>query len=130
MRLATRLFHAVPKAGVPIGHLRGGFKEIPPGQLDAAIQGLLSRGWFRLSLGIVTAPGKSYVAPAPSRRTMATRFKKIVSPEQLETRATRKRIADALWRARNREKIRAYHRAYVPIWRARKRAAALSSACI
>lgn len=129
MTLAERLVNAVPSAGLPMRQLRREFSEIAPCQLDAAIQGLIMSGVFRLALGIVTAPLRIYPAPPPPRRTMATRLKKFISPEQLEMRSIRKRMADAEWRAKNRDKIRAYHRAYVPLWRARRRAA-LADACI
>lgn len=129
MTLAERLVSAVPSAGLPMRQLRREFSEIAPCQLDAAIQGLIAAGEFRLALGIVTAPLKIYPQTPPIRRTVATRFKKLLSPEQLEMRSVRKRMADAEWRAKNRDKIRAYYRAYVPLWRARRRAA-LAGACI
>ena len=128
MTLGDRLLAIIPKSGMPLRQLRYHFKEVAPGQLDAAIQGLITRGVFTLALGIVTAPFKTYFAAPAVPRSALPRTKKALTPEQVERRNERKRICDAQWRAKNRDKIRAYHRAYVPVWRAKRRAAAMSQA--
>lgn len=97
MTLTDRLLLVIPTAGRPLRQIRADFPDIAPGRLDTALVGLKASGAIRIILGMAAAVSAPRVEPPPRAETEAD---------------IKNREAVAAWRAANREKQRAYKRAY------------------